>query len=112
MFHKIKNIGEGEIEQFISDIIQKAKESNLHYLEIGPSYCRKNKNWPCDRLLIVLTLVLQWNKKKMSALYSLLDHFKKHLKILFYVLSKECSENRFNILIYCKENDKNVEEEL
>ena len=64
MFRKIKNIGEGDMEQFISDIIQKAEESNLHHLEIAPSYCKKNKNWPCDRLLIVLTLVLQRNKKK------------------------------------------------
>ena len=64
MFRKIKNNGEGEKEKFISDIIQKAKESNLHHLEIAPSYCRKNKNWPRDHLLIVLTLVLQRNKKK------------------------------------------------
>ena len=48
----------------------------------------------------------------MSALYSLLHDFKKHLKILFYFFTKECTENRFNILIYCKENDINGEEEL
>ena len=41
-----------------------------------------------------------------------MDDFKKHLKILFYVLTKECTENRLNILIYCKENNINVEEEL
>ena len=64
----MKNIGEGEKEQFISDIIQKAKESNLHHLEIAPFYCRKNKNWPCDRLLIVLTLVLQRNKKNICTI--------------------------------------------
>ena len=48
----------------------------------------------------------------MSRLYSLLDDFKEHLKILFYVLTKEGTENSFNILIYCKENDIIVKEEL
>ena len=48
----------------------------------------------------------------MSALYSLLDDFKEHLKIPCYVLAKERAENSFKSLIYCKENDINVKEEL
>ena len=48
----------------------------------------------------------------MSALYSLLDDFKEHLKILCYVPAKERTENIFNSLVYCKENDINVKEEL
>ena len=48
----------------------------------------------------------------MSTLYSLLDDFKEHLKIPFYILMKDCTENSFNISIYCKENDINVKKEL
>ena len=48
----------------------------------------------------------------MSALYSLLDDFKDHLKIPCYVLTKERTENSFNTLIYCKENNINVKKEL
>ena len=48
----------------------------------------------------------------MSALYSLLDDFKEHLKIPFYILMKQRTVNSFNISIYYKENDINLKKEL
>ena len=48
----------------------------------------------------------------MSALYTLSKDFKEPLKIPFHILPKNCTENRFNIVIYCKEYDINVKKEL
>ena len=43
----------GEIEQFISDFIQKAKESDLHqyHWKVHRPIVEKTKNWPGDRFI-------------------------------------------------------------
>ena len=47
-----KNFG-GEIKQFISDIIQKAKESDLYqyHWKVHRPIVEETKNWPCDRFI-------------------------------------------------------------
>ena len=48
-----KKIFGSDIEQFISDIIQKAKQSDLHqyHWKVHRPIVEKTKNWPCDRFI-------------------------------------------------------------
>ena len=48
----------------------------------------------------------------MSAFYALVDDLKEHLKIKNYILARKGTEEKFIVMIYCKEGDINVNEEL
>lgn len=56
-----------------------------------------------DSINIIFTV-----QKKMSTLNTWMDNFKEHLKIKSYIMTKQRTEKKFSITIYCKEEHIHV----